>query len=264
MSYYYKFNDIQGNWIFDYIVNEEIRKEGYGIDLLQFALQNRKFPIFATGSGPMALKIELKIGFKQIGDLKKYVGYRNPLYFFTSLFRGIIRDSQYPKTIKLKNDQFDKLLPINIPDYSCAFNTQLLEFGRDKEFLKWRFYNKLHEYSLYKQRNGDNYFVVRTIVKKGITCLVLVDYRCDFSTIAEFSLIVNVVYKLASKLRLSLVLTGSSLVVADDVLEKMNFKAVGRARPIITTEKYLEEKERILNRDFVLVTLADSDGEINW
>ena len=264
MSYYYKFNDIQGNWIFDYIVNEEIRKEGYGIDLLQFALLNRKAPIFATGSGPLALKIELKMGFKFIGELRKYVGVSNPLFLPSSLFRGLLSMNKFPPSVVVRSKTFRLTTVDQLPEFSSPFNSGLLEFGRDNAFLKWRYFSDLHSYAFYKQADGDDYFVVRTIVKKGITCQVMVDYRCDFSDKQNFIVLLKAVKKTASKLKLSVIIAGSSLSITDEVFENKRFKSIGRPRPIISTEKFKEEKQRIENREFVFATLADSDGEITW
>lgn len=264
MLYFYQNSIRQGNWIFDYIVQEDKRKDGYGIDLLQFALQNKKVPIFATGSGPLALKIELKMGFKLIGELKKYVGISNPIFLPVSVFRGIIPKKKYPVSVKTKAATFQLTYAGLLPDYSNTFNPELLEFGRDNAFLNWRYFSDLHEYTFYKQVRGDDYFVVRTIVKKGITCLVLVDYRCDFSNKQNFSTLLNAVKKVASKLKLAVIVSGSSLKIADEMFEKKGFKSIGRPRPIISTEKFKEEQQRITNREFVFTTLADSDGEINW
>lgn len=264
MFYYYKESIQPGNWIFDYIVREDKRKDGYGIDLLQFGLRNKKVPIFATGSGPRALKIQLKMGFKRIGELKKYVGIKNPLYLLTSLFRGNLSPKKFPAFVKTQTAIFQLTNADQLSDITNPFNPGLLEFGRDSAFLKWRFFSNLHNYAFYKKVDSDTYFVVRTIVKKRITCLVLVDYRCDFSNQNDFHMLLRAVKKVASKLKLAVLITGSSLKIADEILEKQGFKAKGRPRPIISTEKYKEEQQRINNRELVFATLADSDGEINW
>ncbi len=263
MSYFYNHEVLQGEWGFDFIVSEEIRKEGYGIDILLFALEHKK-AIFAVGSGPMALKIELKMGFKLIGELRKYVGISNPLYLISSLFRGIISKNKFPITVKAKVKTFKLTSLDQLPFYSNPFNRELLEFGRDNAFLKWRFFSNLYQYSFYKQENGNDYFVVRTIEKKGITCLVLVDYRCNFNDSQNFVELIKAVKKIASNLRLSVIIAGSSLKITDEIFESKRFKSIGRPRPIITNKIFKEEQQRISKREFVLATLADSDGEINW
>lgn len=263
MSYFYNNSMLSGEWGFDFIVSEDIRKDGYGIDMLQFVLKHKK-AIFAVGSGPLALKIELKMGFKLIGELRKYVGIGNPLFLPLSLFRGVISSNKYPVFVKKKSQTFRLTTADQLPEFQSPFNTELLEIGRDNAFLRWRYFSDLHSYAFYKQEEVDDYFVVRTIVKKGITCLVLVDFRCDLSGQQNFDVLLNAVKKLASMLNLSVIIAGSSLSITDEVFENRRFKSIGRPRPIITTERYKEEKQRIDNREFVFATLADSDGEISW
>lgn len=264
MNYYYKNYNYTGKWIFDYIIREDKRKDGYGIDLLQFLLKYNKTPIFATGSGPLALKIELKMGFKLVGKLKKYLGIVNPFYIISSIFRGTIPVNRFQTIVKVNGETFSLMTNPDLPDITKPFNYNLLEFGRDKSFLSWRFYSRLHEYAIYKKDGADDYFVLRTIVNKNITCMVLVDYRCDLNYSESFKLIIKAAKKVSKRLRLSILITGSSLRLIDTILEKQYFKAVGRHRPIISSKLFREEKDKIKKREFVFTTLADSDGEINW
>lgn len=264
MNYFFNSELYKGKWCFDYIVREDKRKDGYGIDIMQFALESNEIPIFATGSGPIALKIELKMGFKLLGELKKYAGIVNPIYFLSSFFRGTLAIKRFPSLVKTKGATFSLITKENLFDIAKPYNENLLEFGRDKSFLNWRFYSSLHDYAVYKNDTGDDYFVLRTIVKKHITCMVLVDYRCNVSTSNNFGLILKAAKQVTCKLRLCVLIIGSSLRSIDAILEKQYFRAIGRHRPIITTKSVKEYKASITNREFVLTTLADSDGEIQW
>jgi hypothetical protein len=264
MSYFFKKCYYNGEWGFDFIVKEEIRKEGYGIDILAFTLKKKKNPLFAAGSGPMALKLELKMGYSLLGDLKKYVGFINPVYVVASAFRGIIKMKRFPNSVKLEGVTFKRICKENLIDPKEPFNDNLLEFGRDRLFMNWRFFSNLHEYALYILEGEDTYFVLRTISRNYLTCLVLVDYRCDFSKPEGFELILRAVKKTASKLGLGVIITGSSLRVCDAILENNHFRTIGYKRPIISTESFNEDQKRIDAREFILTTLADSDGEILW
>lgn len=264
MYFFYDNNLQEGNWIFDYIIKEDKRKDGYGIDVLQFAMQHKNVPIFAVGSGPLALKIELKMGFKMLGELKKYVGIVNPVYLVSSIFRGIIPINKFPAKVNTKGKKFVLIKKSELPELSDSFNNNYLEFGRDIAFLRWRYFSKLSDYAFYKNEETEDYFVLRTIVKKQITCLVLVDYRCDFSNSQNFELLFKAVKKVATKLHLTFVITGSSLKEIDSILERSFFKSIGRPRPIIANKLFKNESERIKNREFILTTLADSDGETGW
>ncbi|MGV8092856.1 MAG: hypothetical protein AB2L24_13445 [Mangrovibacterium sp.] len=263
MFYYLENEKVYGEWGFDYIVREDKRKDGYGIDILQFALKH-KDTIFAVGSGPLALKIELKMGFKLLGELKKYVSIANPFWLSTSIFRGIIPIKKFPLDVNIKGVKYILTTEHNLLDFCKPFNRNLLEFGRDKAFLNWRYFSGLHEYALYKKADGEDYFVLRTIVLKRITCLVLVDYRCDFSNPEDFESQIEVVKKVAGKLKLAIIITGSSLHIIDKILGKKYFKSIGPPRPIISSREFKEKSENIINREFIFSTLADSDGEILW
>jgi len=258
MNYFYNNEKKSSVWGFDLIVNENERKNVYGIDLLLYG-KERFTESFATGSGPLALKINLKLGYKFIGEIKKYVGILNPFYLVSS-FRGIISINKFPNN----SNKYEKIDVDNLPDKNCPHNNDLLEISRENDFLKWRFFNKLHEYAIYKMVDSDNYFVLRTIVKKHITCMVLVDFRCNMADINEFETILKAVKEIMNKLRLSVLITGSSLHISDKILEKYHFKAIGRNRPIISSVSFKDRKEDIENRKFILLTLADSDGEILW
>ena len=261
MNYYYNGIKHSDFWAFDLIVDEELRKDGWGLNLMMKAFKEHN-TCFCTGSGPLALKIEMKLGFYIIGEIRKYVRLINPLYFFNSIKRGNLSRDKYPEYIEVDNVKFDKINLSDMPNIVTPFNDNLLEIGRDDLFFKWRF-KDLHEYVIYKQNSCNNYFVIRSFVKKGITAMVLVDFRCPLNKKNDYNLIINAAIKVTKRLRLPILVTGSSLSLSDEILERRHFKSIGRPRPIITKDKrYKEQKESQNNRNFCLVTLADSDGEV--
>jgi hypothetical protein len=249
-------------WGMDLIIEEKLRKDAWGLDLIQYGLH--KSQSFATGSGPVALKINLALGCFLIGEIKKYVKIVNPLLGLTSLFRGNVPSKRFPNDIMVGKGQ--KFLRIsdkyNLFNKATAYNADLLEFARDESFLKWRFFSGLHDYAFYKSQDSDNYFVLRTFVMHHITAMELVDYRCDASSPDEFDAILSASLKITKKLLLPIIVTGSSLAIFDSVLESKGAKVNGRNRPIIsTTKEYKPYKQLINERRFTFVTLADSDGE---
>lgn len=264
MNYFYKEELSEGEWFYDYIIREDKRRCGYGIDILTFVANNKVKYIYSIGAGPLSLKIHFKMGFRVIGELKKYVGIGNPFFFLTSLFRGVIPLKKYPEKVFVKDSSFYLLGKEELPYLKDSYNKDILEFGRENDYLKWRFFSGFHDYAFYKLGTGSDYFVLRTIIKKKITCLVLVDYRCSFGNKENFSNIIKAIKKIAGKLCLGLIITGSSLKEADSVLEKNHFRAVGRNRPINATQLFQDESEIIAARQFVFVTLADVDGELGW
>jgi len=262
MSAYYKGEYEESQWGFDLVVDEELRKEAIGLDLIQYHM--KEYPNqYCTGSGPLAVKLNLKMGRMLLGDIRKYVKIVNPFWILTAAFRGKISEKKFPHTIgstweKVENAE-------EMPGFPQPYNNNILEIGRDKEYLKWRFFGGFHPYVMYKNTNNDDYFVVTTIVQKHLTAIVLMDFRCSLEDSNGFSAIVDATHKLANKLHLPISICGSSHTILDGVLENSGYKSVGRPRPIMGKKKtYKAEKEAIEARNFTLVTLADSDGEIYW
>ncbi len=262
MSAYYKGEYEEAQWGFDLVVDEELRKEAIGLDLIQYHMKD--YPNqYCTGSGPLAVKLNQKMGRMLLGDIRKYVKIVNPIWVLTAAFRGKIPTRKFPKTIgkaweKVENAE-------QLPNIPQPYNGNILEIGRDKEYMKWRFFSGLHPYAMYKNTNNNDYFVVTTTVQKHLTAIVLMDFRCSLDDTEGFSAIVEATHKLANKLHLPISICGSSHAVIDNILEQNGYKSVGRPRPIMgKRKKYKAEKDAIKARTFTLVTLTDSDGEIYW
>ena len=263
MAYYYKGKKIESVWEYDLFVEEYFRKSAWGVDLVLYCMD--LYPnACSTGSGPQALPVHLKLGQKMLGEVRKYVRMGNPFYLVTSFRRGEVKTDGFPESITVKGARYDKVNMNELPDLSEPFNVDYFEIARQKSFFEWRFFSGYHDYAFYKENDGNDFFVVRTIVKKGITALVLVDYRFNVSNAVSFNSMVNAIRSIAAKLHLSVIICGSSFAVSDQVLEKHGFKSIGRPRPIIGFLKCNDRKEDIVNRNFCFVTLADSDGETNW
>lgn len=263
MQFFYGGEVFNSYWAYDLIVDEELRKDAYGLDLIM--LYNRVNKVnFSTGSGPTALKLHLALGSKWMGEIRKYVGIGNLLGLPTSLFRGVVSPSKFPQTVNVDGTIFARCSADEIEWNSTPFNNTLWEPTRDNHYMRWRFSSLLHEYAIYRNAESGNYFVLRTIVKKGITALVLVDFRCNLNQSREFCAILQAVRKIMRKMWLAILICGSSHAEVDRQLERMCMRSIGRPRPIIGRANYKDRKEDIANRNFALVTLADSDGETLW
>lgn len=264
MNYYYEGAKVDSVWAFDLIVDEELRAGSQGFGLMWKCKKIHSNSI-SSGSNDISLPINLKIGNTQIGELRKYVGIRNPFSLFTSLFRGEIAKDRYPCKVTVGYRSFEKIttaqeLPVLIEPY----NHHLLEIGREKEFLKWRFFSKLHDYVFYYDKESNDYFVVRSIVKKHVTALVLIDYRCNLTSTHACMDILEAFKSVAKKLNLAVLIVGSSVKMMDEACESQKMKSLGRPRPILGILDCNDKEELISNREFVLLTLADSDGDITW
>ena len=98
MSYYLDGRKVDSVWLYDLIVDEQLRKSAWGIDLLLYCMEQHPNSC-STGSGPTALPLHLKLGNKMLGEIRKYVKIVNPLYGITSMGRGIIPIDKFPKEI---------------------------------------------------------------------------------------------------------------------------------------------------------------------
>lgn len=262
MSYYYSGKRLDSEWGLDLIIEKEYRQETWGIDLI---LKNLELhPSFmATGSGPLAKSINLKLGMKDLGNIKKYVGVVNPLYLICSYKKKTIPIKNYPKIINDRTHIYSLISQDELPSYVAPFNEGLLEICRDYDFLKWRFFNKLHQYAFYLRDDKQTYLVLRSISIKGFRVMELVDYRCE-NTEVNFEEIYQVAVRATRKLKLPIIVCGSSLKSFDKVLERHHLKSIGRPRPILGFLNCKDRKKDIENRNFCFVTFADSDGETNW
>lgn len=262
-AYYFQNEKIDTVWGFDLIIEKKYRKDTWGIDLILKNIEAHP-RLMATGSGPLAKSINLKLGMIDLGDIRKYVGIINPFWIFNSFWKGKISFNKFPSEITMKNKSFVLIDKSQIPTLNFPFNNNLLEIVRDKEFMQWRFFNSFHDYAVYKDKDSNNYFILRTTIIKHITVMLLVDYRCNSQTSEQFETILLAAKRITSKLHLPILITGSTLKTFDAVLEQHHFRSFGRPRPVLGFIKCKDRKEDIDNRNFVFVTLADSDGETNW
>lgn len=262
MSYYYNNETVESHWAFNLIVDEEMRKGSHGFALM-WKCKKEHPNSMSSGSNDISMPINLKIGNKLIGHLKKYVGIGNPIWLATSLFRGEIKNKNFPESISVSGKTFKKNTSQELPILNKPYNYKLLEISRTKEFLLWKFYSMLHDYGVYTNADGD-FFAVRTIVRKKITSLVLVDYRCKMDNKDNFQTIMQAFRLIASKMHLAVLIVGSSLNVTDQVCSSFKMKSVGRDRPILGFVNCKDKEKEIDNRNFVFLTLADSDGDVIW
>lgn len=245
-------------WGYELIVDEKLRDNAWGIEIL---LASRKlFPgTCATGSNPMALKLNEKLGCKLIGEIRKYV-------IPSSIFRLPINLLPSKRRFPNKVNHFVLIKSVDDIKNREYYNKSLIEGGRDNRFLKWRYFTPgFKNYHLYQDSKG-NWFVVRKIKYKNIGMLLVSDFRCELEGVESFNILFKAVKNLANKMRIPLILFGSSHKFVDEVLEKNHGKSIGRPRPIIVSKqlkKWINE-ERRTKREFCLITFGDSDGEWNW
>lgn len=260
MTFYLSGNEENQFWAWDLYVDESLRKENYGLEFMIWG-RNEFQDTYCTGSGPEAQKINLAMGEQNLGEIRKYVGIVNPWWLPFCLCS---KRRAYPEIICSNGLNFKLISKAEeLPDFNGPFNNELMEPSRDLDYLKWRYFNNLHDYYFYLNSNGSDFFVVREIKFKELRALMLVDFRIDFGT-CDFENIYNALKSVADSLKISIIVVGSSLKAVDRVLETHHFKSIGRPRPIMGPKLYKNFKNQIKNRNFAFITLADSDGEIYY
>lgn len=246
-------------WGHDLIVDEKLRNENWGVDIL-LACQKHFPGHCATGSGPEALKMALKLKYTLVGEIRKYV---LPSSIVRLPINLLPSKREWPYTIgnfKLIDSTEELLKPI------CPNNAEIIEVERNILWINWRFFNNsFRNYWFYQNPEGD-YFIVRIINRKGIKMLLVSDYRCSLNNSVNFESIINAVRKLANYLHIPFILCSSSHRTTDIVLEKYHAKSIGRPRPIIFPKQLKDwiDKDKIENREYCFITFGDSDGEWNW
>ena len=260
VSYFFNNEKIDSLWGFDLFVDEQLRSDAWGVDIILYYWRQHRDSL-STGVNEPSLALNKKLRNVIIGEIKKYIGIVSPLGIFTCFFRKTVPINKYPDRVELKTESFERVSTRSFISSINPYNDNLLEPERDSCFLEWRFNNNLHKYAFYKSTVSNNYFVLRTVHKKQVILMELVDFRCRLDSTDEFDNIFNAAKKITQMLHLPILFCGSSHSTIDYVLEKGGLRSVGRNRPIIGGKKFMPYKEQIEKRNFVFITLADSDGE---
>ncbi len=263
MSYYYQDKVIESCWAFDLFVEKSLRKDTWGLDLMLQWLEEHPNAC-ETGSGPDALPINLKMGFSWLGEIRKYVGFTNPLWLPLNVGRRNVETATFLPEICVQGHRFRRCTEEALPRFNKPFAGGLFEPTRDVCFLRWRYFNKLHPYAIYYEDETGWFFALRTIRQKHVRALVLLDYRCPIDESAPFDVIFRATQKVAAALHTAILICGSSLDRVDRVLEKHHMRSIGRPRPVLGMLDVSTRREDIEKREFAFVTLADSDGETSW
>ena len=258
MNLHYNNEIRQSGWGYELIVDEKYRKETWGIEIMMAC--RRLFPgTCSTGSNPTALKLNQKLGYNLIGEIRKYIGISSIPFLFKTLLPS---KKSYPDDI---ND-FTLIKDKSEFRIKRFYNQYLIEPGREKDFIEWRFFSpNFKKYSVY-QNKDDDYFVLRTIRYKGIEMLLVSDFRCSLNNCDSFEKMYKTIKKIAVKKRIPFVLCSSSHKITDEILEKNYAKSIGRPRPIVFSKKLKDwfHQEKIEERSLCFITFGDSDGEWNW
>jgi GNAT superfamily N-acetyltransferase len=254
----------------DYYVLEEHR--GAGGAALAIKTIRDKHDYFAIGVSEVAQQIWKRLGVRTVGRLDLFVWFRNPLVPFklvlNTLFRrgskGAVKTASFPQKITAGGSEFRLLGKIDKwKDYLWK---GVVQFARDREFLKWRFFESPFEYYFYTSDSGKvpMYLVVRKFVSKGLDMLLLVDYRVPERDIKSWQAVLEASKFLAKETGCHGVITGSSHSFFDEELKRNSFRHLKAGSVIMTNTEKVDLGEALEKRDMVYATMADSDPDMNF
>lgn len=254
-------------WGTDLIVNENYRGVGVGKNIV-LKMMEKHPTLFLLNIGSQNLAMHLRIGYKHFTALQLYF---KPLKFrvFLSFILKILFKQKIKGERKNTNPEFPvscgkfKLLENSdeIHNQNYNWNRNYLEGIRTKEYIKWRFFYKPQIYFFYQLDNDDldknkSYFVLRTILWKGMNCLLMADARYKIGS-EEDKLIKQAVLKIAKENKFDGILWGTSIQQTQSLLKRSAFIKYSNM-PVISSID-------LKNISSDLVThFADSDLDFNY
>lgn len=263
-NYYWEGVRNEATWTFDLFVDADKRKSAYGTDIMM-EVRSQPGASFNTGANDTSLVLQYVLGYMRIGSIRKYVGFSSFFGLFRVFSSHKIPVSAFPLSTKTGNTVFEKVSDAGVIATDQPFNRNLLEWGRDRDFVCWYYgpFN-VNEYVIYKEQGSRNYFVVRPIRHAHLPMLALVDFRCPLEHGGKFREMVCAIRKIARQLMLPCIVASSTLAVTDGVLESAGFRSIGKPRPVMSKKKWKGMEAHIDARAFVQVNFVDSDGEARW
>jgi hypothetical protein len=258
-------------WGCDWYVLKEHRGNG---KLLMKRTIDDHGTYFGIGHTEIAERIITSYGLKKIGNLLKFVWFRNPLSLIklsaTELFkrsspsRPVDDPHPFSDSITTKDHEFELIEDLGEWEERPWENT--LEFARPVEFLKWRFFKTPIRYHFYMTKNSPKpaYFVTRICFWRQMKMLVLVDYRVPDRDANTWSAIIRASKSLARTMGCDGVITHSSHRFFDRELKSNMFFKIGRDNFIMTYSKSEFLTDAISDRNLVFATSADSDVDLDF
>ncbi len=270
-EFHYRGKKHSASWGMDYIVDEAHRGSPLGVILAKKAIRNRFH--FGVGLAEMSLKVHLSLREKHIGYFSKYIRFRSifsPLIFIVNLIFKI-KDSLHslvmPDHIKTNHGEFNRLTdPESMGSERGFWLNDVLEFSRDNQFNRWRFFHYPDKYFVYKfspvhkeSSINPTWFVLRPIIWKNTPCLLLVDFR--FETLSDFDEILLAANHVLRQSKANAILTGNSLSSAHKVLGNHSFISFGEKKGHVVTNFFNSSdcKDSSYKSDEIMITFADSD-----
>ena len=221
---------------------------------------------FGIGFSEAAKNIWSALGVRDIGRVDIYIWLGKPMRMIRSVAR-MMKGSRreigplLPKRIDAGNDSFHI---VESPDHWKEHEWKgVIEFSRPAKYLRWRFFDSPRKYFFYMSSDRRSYFVIRESFMKGLNFIVLVDYRVPEMDRKSFDSILRACKKIARTAKYDGILAGSSHSFFDNRFKRNFFFRTRRGGGAIMTNADVGEvPEKIISRELVYATIADSDMDL--
>lgn len=250
-------------WGTDFFVNPQFQGRGIGKKIIHEI--QRDLPILSTtNTGAINLKMHKNLNYNHAGQLNLYF---KPLRMIP-VARAVLN-----RVLNIKKKSVSKLKVFSFPNLLNEFelksyvqyNRDMVKFEhipnlmmgqRDEAYMKWRYFYQDGAYQFYQNVNGSNYFIGRSIVWKGMNCLMIVDLRYDAQDVSVIKNSLKAINALGKKMNFDGILMSSSLVSMQRQLK--NNKFFNYSKNQITTNFPIEKDIEIM------VHFSDSDLDFNY
>lgn len=250
-------------WSYDTLVLSEYRSTDAGTFIAEFWYKRKN--LFGAGLSDISERMCHIMKSKFLAFVPAFLKFNfkskfvfNFIYPCFSTKAFIKKD--FPKLIRTKGGLFERINhaeELQLPE-SGYWNEDLIEFKRDQNFIKWRFFYKDSPYVLYTLKHKEAelpvYFAARICVWHNMPLIYIVDYRFPLTVSDSFNLILKSAEYLCYKLGCAGVYIRSSLDMLNKILKNKGYLRKGRGAQIVSRFKPATEKDYP-----VFFTAVDSD-----
>lgn len=266
-EWHYKGLKNRGVFGYDFFVAENYRKSGIGALLLLKAVRGQKV-FFGVGLTPAAEKLYRAAKISKIGELKKFLWVNRPFasaaHVLGHLFRFQMNAEDpsgswsFPEIAGAGGLVFRLTRVSPTGKYDAYYDSEIIEFSRSEEFLRWRFFDSGMNYKFYLCADYYKplFFVVRPLLRKGLKLLSLLDYKFPLKDENAWKLVLDTAKSIARKMGFDGLVSGGSCEFINRTFVREGFLPVGTPAPIVSTSRN--------SGAGIYLTLADADLDLNF
>ncbi len=263
----YNGKEYKGYFGCDYFVVPEHRGAG-GAALAMKTIKDKR-DYFAIGVSEVAQRIWKRLGVRIVGKVQLFIWFCSPWVPFRLVMNALLGKGEakgsprFPERISAGGSEFR--LQKSVGRWNDRPWKDTLQFSRSADFLKWRFFDSPLGYGFYSSSGKTPmYFVVRRFSSKGITMLLLVDYRVPGKDASSYKSVLDATKALADHMGCGGVIAGSSHSFFDRLLKESSFRDLKSGSVIMTNTGKVDLQGALERRDSIYATMADSDPDMNF